>query len=140
MCIAALGHDLGHTGVQNTFLVNSNDPLALLYNDKSVLESMHASRLFSVLQKASGCGLFASLSAEEFRELRKLMIGAIMATDLSQHFADLTKFNTRMDNAENEPWSTDTAADHYPPNCPPGCYVVVLSSFLVHVFFSGFFL
>ena len=50
--IAALGHDIGHMGVQNGFLINSNDPLALQYNDKSVLEQMHCSRLFSVLRQA----------------------------------------------------------------------------------------
>ncbi len=33
LCVAALGHDIGHLGVQNSFLVNSNDPLALQYND-----------------------------------------------------------------------------------------------------------
>jgi len=31
LCVAALGHDIGHLGVQNSFLVNSNDPLALQY-------------------------------------------------------------------------------------------------------------
>jgi hypothetical protein len=35
-CIAALGHDLGHTGTSNAFLVNSRDELALLYNDVAV--------------------------------------------------------------------------------------------------------
>ena len=110
LCIAALGHDIGHMGVQNTFLVNSNDPLALMYNDKSVLESMHASKLFRILQR-SDCKLFEHMSTAEFRELRKLMIGAILATDLSNHFADMTRFTTRMDNAENEPWSMETAAD-----------------------------
>ena len=35
-CVAALGHDLGHTGTSNAFLVNSRDELALLYNDVAV--------------------------------------------------------------------------------------------------------
>ena len=34
--VAALGHDLGHTGTSNAFLVNSRDELALLYNDVAV--------------------------------------------------------------------------------------------------------
>ena len=76
-----------------------------------VLESMHASRLFHILQRAQGCGIFERLTVDEFRELRKLMIGAIMATDLSNHFADLTKFNNRIENAENDPWTIESAAD-----------------------------
>ena len=111
LCIAAIGHDVGHMGVQNTFLERTNDPLAMLYNDRSVLESMHASRLFYILQRAQGCGLFERLTVDEFRELRKLMIDAIMATDLKHHFDDLTKFNNRIENAEKEPWTIESAAD-----------------------------
>ena len=110
LCIAALGHDIGHTGVQNTFLVNSADPLALLYNDRSVLESMHTSTLFRVFQ-LRGCALFENVAPEDFREVRKLMIGAIMATDLANHFTDLSKFTTRTENARDEPWSVEVLAD-----------------------------
>lgn len=35
LMIAALCHDLGHPGVNNTYLVNSKDRLALTYNDIS---------------------------------------------------------------------------------------------------------
>ena len=67
LCIAALGHDIGHMGVQNAFLVNSKDPLALQYNDRSVLENFHCSRLFSVLNQR-GCGLLDGLSVEQYGE------------------------------------------------------------------------
>ena len=29
ICVAAVGHDIGHTGTSNAFLVNAKDPLAL---------------------------------------------------------------------------------------------------------------
>ena len=82
LAIAALGHDIGHMGVQNSFLVNSNDPLALQYNDRSVLENMHTSRLFSVLRQR-GSQLLDGLSTEQYKAVRKAMIGMIMATDVS---------------------------------------------------------
>ena len=82
LCIAALGHDLGHLGVSNAFLIESDDPLALQYNDRSVLESMHISTLFRVLQKP-GCNIFSGLQREDYRAARKIIIEAIMATDLA---------------------------------------------------------
>jgi hypothetical protein len=41
LLISAIGHDVGHPGVNNGFLVVLNAPLAQLYNDRSVLESFH---------------------------------------------------------------------------------------------------
>jgi hypothetical protein len=108
ICVAALGHDIGHLGVQNGFLVNANDPLALQYNDRSVLENMHCSRLFSVLRQR-GCGLLDGLTPDDYKSVRKMIIGMIMATDLSHHFDDMSKFASRMQNPE--PWSIESAAD-----------------------------
>ena len=51
--IASVAHDIGHPGVNNTFLINSNDELAIRYNDISVLENHHASSLFKILEFAS---------------------------------------------------------------------------------------
>jgi hypothetical protein len=36
-------HDFQHGGVSNDFLVQSSDPLALLYNDRSPMENHHVS-------------------------------------------------------------------------------------------------
>jgi len=96
LCIAALGHDIGHLGVNNSFLVNSDDPLALQYNDRSVLESMHIATLFRVLQKP-GCRLLDGLKRADYRAVRKLIIDAIMATDLANHAAGLARFSSRLE-------------------------------------------
>jgi len=37
LLISAIGHDVGHPGVNNAFLVALNAPLAQLYNDRTVL-------------------------------------------------------------------------------------------------------
>jgi len=108
LCIAALGHDIGHMGVQNGFLINSNDPLALQYNDRSVLESYHCSRLFAVLRMKQ-CALLDGLTADEYRAVRKIIIGMVLATDLSQHFDDMTRFKTRLQN--DKPWSAEAMED-----------------------------
>jgi hypothetical protein len=35
--VAAAGHDINHPGYNNVFMINSRSPLAILYNDQSVL-------------------------------------------------------------------------------------------------------
>lgn len=44
--IAAATHDIDHPGRSSAFLCNSNNSLAILYNDTSVLESHHAATTF----------------------------------------------------------------------------------------------
>ena len=44
--LGACCHDVCHPGFTNRFLVQTRNQLAILYNDQSVLESMHASTAF----------------------------------------------------------------------------------------------
>lgn len=93
--IAALCHDIGHPGVNNTFLVQTNDELALRYNDRSVLESMHCSLTFSVLRDPA-CLFLPKLTDAAYRELRNIVITAIMGTDMQQHFGMMAKLESRL--------------------------------------------
>jgi len=106
--VAALGHDVGHTGTNNAFLISSHDPLALQYNDKSVLENHHCSLLFRVMQR-QGCAILATLDNNDYREVRKTVIGGILATDLAQHFGDMSKFKTRAQSGQE--WVDSEPAD-----------------------------
>uniref|UniRef100_A0A0G4HND4 Phosphodiesterase n=1 Tax=Chromera velia CCMP2878 TaxID=1169474 RepID=A0A0G4HND4_9ALVE len=49
LSIAALCHDVGHPGVTNQYLKAAAHPLAITYNDTSVLESFHAAETFRIL-------------------------------------------------------------------------------------------
>ena len=51
LLISAIGHDVGHPGVNNAFLVSLNAPLAQLYNDRSVLESFHCAAYSQILRR-----------------------------------------------------------------------------------------
>jgi len=85
LLVAALTHDLGHPGLNNTFLIETSHALALRYNDKSPLENMHCAKLFEIVSQPRA-NVFASLSKPQFQEVRKLCIEAILHTDNAQHF------------------------------------------------------
>ena len=48
--VACIGHDVAHPGLNNRFLVNNREALAVTYNDISVLENMHSSTTFSTMK------------------------------------------------------------------------------------------
>ncbi|KAG2447998.1 hypothetical protein HYH02_007026 [Chlamydomonas schloesseri] len=91
---AAIVHDLGHPGLTGDFLVATGHPLAIRYNDRSPLESHHASASFTLLAERPELDAFAVLSREQRAAFRKQVIDLVLATDMKQHFAILTAFNT----------------------------------------------
>mmetsp|Transcript_56683 Transcript_56683/g.134639 ORF Transcript_56683/g.134639 Transcript_56683/m.134639 type:complete len:915 (+) Transcript_56683:201-2945(+) len=97
---AALCHDLDHPGVNNDFLINSADPLALLYNDSSILENHHTCMTFRLL-KTPEKNIFANLTQEEFKEVRQSMIEGIGATDMKHHQMISSKMREMIDSAED---------------------------------------
>ncbi|KAJ4268466.1 3',5'-cyclic-nucleotide phosphodiesterase [Fusarium torreyae] len=84
LLITAIGHDVGHPGVNNGFLVTLNAPLAQLYNDRSVLESFHCAAYSQILRRYWP-------AAFEDTKMRKLMISSILATDMGLHFDYMKK-------------------------------------------------
>lgn len=78
LLISAIGHDVGHPGVNNMFLVKLNAPLAQLYNDQSVLEAFHCAAYSQILRRHWP-------AAFNDKALRKLMISSILATDMGVH-------------------------------------------------------
>jgi hypothetical protein len=63
---AALIHDYEHTGHTNNFHVQSSSDLAMLYNDRSVLESHHVSACYRLL-KDGNQNILAGLSREQYK-------------------------------------------------------------------------
>ena len=82
--IAALGHDIGHPGLTNTFHINDSTDMAITYNDISVLENFHASTLFKIIRK-SETNIFDKLTTIDYKIIRKRMICEILATDMANH-------------------------------------------------------
>eukprot|EP00747_Dinoflagellata_sp_TGD_P108589 gnl/TRDRNA2_/TRDRNA2_170462_c1_seq3.p1 gnl/TRDRNA2_/TRDRNA2_170462_c1~~gnl/TRDRNA2_/TRDRNA2_170462_c1_seq3.p1 ORF type:complete len:707 (-),score=157.45 gnl/TRDRNA2_/TRDRNA2_170462_c1_seq3:439-2373(-) len=86
LLISALGHDCGHPGVNNGFLSEVGHELALQYNDRSPLENMHCARLYQILSNKE-TNVFAKLTKEQYKVVRKHCIEMILHTDMMGHNA-----------------------------------------------------
>ncbi|PGH18617.1 hypothetical protein AJ79_00396 [Helicocarpus griseus UAMH5409] len=105
LLVTAIGHDVGHPGVNNVFLVKLNAPLAQLYNDNSVLESFHCAA-YSQILRAHWPVVFADV------KLRKLMISSILATDMGVHHKFMESLR-ELQGKYHETHTTDGWDDQY---------------------------
>ncbi|KAJ5084858.1 hypothetical protein NUU61_009437 [Penicillium alfredii] len=104
LLISAIGHDVGHPGVNNFFLVKLNAPLAQLYNDNSVLEAFHCAAFSQILRRHWP-------AAFKDKQLRKLLISSILATDMGVH----QKFMERMGSLQEKFHENDKSVDGWKP-------------------------
>lgn len=91
LLVTAIGHDVGHPGVNNAFLVALKAPLAQLYNDNSVLEAFHCAAYSQILRRYWP-------AAYNSTRIRSLLIKSILATDMQLHF----KYMTDLDNLQQK--------------------------------------
>ena len=93
--IAALGHDISHPGLTNTFQINSLSDMAITYNDSSCLENFHLTTLFKTIRKDE-TNIFEKLSSPDFKKIRKRMISEILATDMAIHGKILNNIRSKI--------------------------------------------
>ncbi|KAI1128512.1 hypothetical protein F5Y10DRAFT_173495 [Nemania abortiva] len=96
LLVSAIGHDVGHPGVNNGFLVTLNAPLAQLYNDRSVLESFHCAAYSQILRRHWP-------RVFEDTKMRTLMISSILATDMGLHFDYMTRLTELQKKLKSDP-------------------------------------
>eukprot|EP00931_Biecheleriopsis_adriatica_P089020 TRINITY_DN6321_c0_g2_i1.p1 TRINITY_DN6321_c0_g2~~TRINITY_DN6321_c0_g2_i1.p1 ORF type:complete len:856 (-),score=123.43 TRINITY_DN6321_c0_g2_i1:82-2649(-) len=83
--LAACAHDMGHDGNSNHYHISTATPLALLYNDQSVLENLHASIFFTIL-RSQGCDIFSDWQIADRQAFRRMALRMILDTDLAKYF------------------------------------------------------
>uniref|UniRef100_A0A8D0DZ63 Phosphodiesterase n=1 Tax=Salvator merianae TaxID=96440 RepID=A0A8D0DZ63_SALMN len=88
MLFAAAVHDYEHTGTTNNFHIQTRSDVAILYNDRSVLENHHVSAAYKVMQEEE-MNILVNLTKDEWRELRNLVIEMVLSTDMSGHFQQI---------------------------------------------------
>uniref|UniRef100_A0AC35U6D6 Phosphodiesterase n=1 Tax=Rhabditophanes sp. KR3021 TaxID=114890 RepID=A0AC35U6D6_9BILA len=93
---AAAVHDVDHPGFTNQYLINSNNELAIMYNDESVLEQHHLAVAFKLLQD-SNCDFLTCLTKKQRQGFRKTVIDMVLATDMSKHMSLLADLKTMVE-------------------------------------------
>ena len=109
LLVTAIGHDVGHPGVNNAFLVALKAPLAQLYNDNSVLEAFHCAAYSQILRRYWR-------SAYDDTRIRSLLIKSILATDMQLHFKYMTDLGNLQEklahNKGTDGWSVKDLEDY----------------------------
>ncbi|KAK2905633.1 dual specificity calcium/calmodulin-dependent 3',5'-cyclic nucleotide phosphodiesterase 1A isoform X2 [Channa argus] len=88
MVFAAAIHDFEHTGTTNNFHIHTRSEVAILYNDRSVLENHHVSAAYRLMAEED-MNILVNLNKDDWRELRSLVIEMVMSTDMSCHFQQI---------------------------------------------------
>ncbi|CAG9465669.1 unnamed protein product [Pedinophyceae sp. YPF-701] len=102
LMVAALGHDVGHTGVSNDFLIKTSHPLAITYSDDSPHERAHCATLFRVMIDDPSANVFANMSPDDQAAARRAIISLIHSTDMQQHFEITGELESLAEQLEQE--------------------------------------
>jgi len=130
LLVSAICHDIGHPGLNNNFHINSYSDYAVIYNDKSVLESYHASESMRIILNPLS-NIFSNFDKTEFKVIRRNFIEAILSTDMMFHartnsIVKSRLFNNKIENGVN--------IDLLVPNNEEEAFEVIqeLMNFLLH--------
>eukprot|EP00727_Mastigamoeba_balamuthi_P012959 m51a1_g8286 3',5'-cyclic-AMP phosphodiesterase, putative (1887) ;mRNA; f:114079-122154 len=91
---AAIVHDFRHPGKNNNYLMVSRDPLAITYNNISVLENYHVSQAFELLLKKE-LNFLSKLSPQDFKAFHQLVVQLVLSTDISRHLEILAAYKAK---------------------------------------------
>ena len=83
--LSCICHDFKHPGVNNDFLKETKNELAIRYNDLSILENMHVSETFKLINQNNDCNIFFGVDSNTYKDIRYKMIGCVLSTDMSGH-------------------------------------------------------
>ncbi|EGR33159.1 hypothetical protein IMG5_060520 [Ichthyophthirius multifiliis] len=121
--ITCLAHDLNHKGLNNIYKINKKSQGSLNYYENAVLENMHSSQLFTLLQTSSTINFqnifknnvkkqkkikeiisyiknkYIQQIQDQISQFKKIFISSILATDMTQHQKIHRKFEKRVESS-----------------------------------------
>ena len=87
--LAAVCHDLDHPGVNQSFLVATNNPLASLYQNNSVLENHHWRFALCIFKESN---IFEHFEQDVLDDMKEQLKHLILATDIARQNEYLKRF------------------------------------------------
>ncbi|CAD8167696.1 unnamed protein product [Paramecium pentaurelia] len=102
MTLTGLCHDVGHPGTNNLFQINTQTKLALIYNDKSVLENHHIAVTYKLLALKQ-CDFLESVPRADKIMIRKYVVNNVLATDNQYHFKLLNDIEIKFGQSQGDP-------------------------------------
>lgn len=105
--MAAVCHDLDHPGVNQSFLVATQNPLASLYNNNSVLENHHWRFALCIFKESQ---LFDHFENDVYEDMKMQLKHLILATDIARQNEYLKRFKDLTASSEFSMQNTDDRA------------------------------
>ena len=99
--LSCICHDYKHPGVNNNFLKDTRNILAIKYNDNSILENMHISEAFKLTLDYPNCDIFSGMNSDNYKQIRKEMISCVLYTDMTMHQKTIDFMKTIINNNNN---------------------------------------
>ena len=102
--LSCICHDYKHPGVNNNFLKETKNKIAIKYNDISILENMHIAKTFKLINDPNNeYNIFQDLDNNTYKQFRKEMISCVLATDMTFH-NDILQFlkNLKKNESSND--------------------------------------
>ncbi|EAY15670.1 3'5'-cyclic nucleotide phosphodiesterase family protein [Trichomonas vaginalis G3] len=85
LLVASLCHDANHDGFSNTYNINAQTPLGILFKNQSVMETHHCSVSIGIITREE-CNIFSHIKEKEIQRMWQYFIELILSTDMAQHF------------------------------------------------------
>ena len=98
---AAAVHDYNHPGINNAFHVRSQNYLAVLFNDRSVNENIHASSIFE-LMRMDRFNILNAFTGASYTRMRDDIVEFILGTDMGLHAMILSRFKKRLEQTDGK--------------------------------------
>lgn len=139
--VAGAIHDVGHPGRNNLFLTKTMAPLAVTYNDKSVLENMHVAKCFETMQGDPSLNWFSLLPRKHSEEagqahdlqqfVRRGLIDMVLATDMARHADFVRKIEAFAEEVREEGSPASQSVEELAACKPPAAKQVALEKKLL---------
>ena len=99
--LSCMCHDYKHPGVNNNYLKETKNLYALTYNDASILENMHISETFKLINSHNTYNIFDKVDSNTYKQFRKEMISCVLATDMAFHNNYVNFLKEKLDEIKN---------------------------------------